>query len=36
VKDFASKTLPTLKDHLRQAKEIAPANRTASNKMGPK
>jgi putative membrane protein len=31
VKSFASKTLPTLKDHLRQAKEIAPGNRTVSN-----
>jgi putative membrane protein len=31
VKEYASKTLPTLQDHLRQAKEIAPAS-TASNK----
>jgi putative membrane protein len=31
VKEYASKTLPTLQDHLRQAKEVAPAS-TASNK----
>jgi putative membrane protein len=31
VKDFSAKTLPTLKDHLRQAKEIAPMTHTASN-----
>jgi putative membrane protein len=31
VKDFAAKTLPTLKDHLRQAREIAPMTHTASN-----
>jgi len=31
VKDFASQTLPTLQDHLKQAKEIAPKTRNASN-----
>ena len=31
VKDFASQTLPTLEDHLKQAKEIAPKTHTASN-----
>lgn len=31
VKDFSAKTLPTLKDHLRQAREIAPMTHTASN-----
>lgn len=30
IKNFAAKTLPTLQDHLKQAKEIAPA-KTASN-----
>ena len=33
VKNFASQTLPTLEDHLRKAKEIAPTT-SASNKMG--
>jgi putative membrane protein len=33
VKHFAATTLPTLLDHLRQAKEIAPATRNASNNM---
>lgn len=33
VKDFASQTLPTLQDHLKQAKEIAPKAHTASNNM---
>jgi putative membrane protein len=33
VKSFASQTLPTLEDHLRQAKELAPPSRTASNNM---
>jgi putative membrane protein len=33
VKDFASQTLPTLQDHLKQAKEIAPKTRSASNNM---
>jgi putative membrane protein len=31
VKEFASKTLPTLEDHLRQAKKIAPVTHSASN-----
>jgi len=31
VKDFASQTLPTLQDHLKQAKEIAPKTHSASN-----
>lgn len=31
VKNFAATTLPTLQDHLRQAKEIAPTTRNASN-----
>lgn len=31
VKDFASQTLPTLEDHLKQAKEIAPKTHSASN-----
>lgn len=31
VKNFASTTLPTLEDHLRQAKEIAPTAGSASN-----
>jgi putative membrane protein len=31
VKHFAATTLPTLQDHLRQAKEIAPTTRNASN-----
>jgi putative membrane protein len=31
VKNFASQTLPTLEDHLKQAKEIAPKPHTASN-----
>jgi putative membrane protein len=31
VKDFASQTLPTLQDHLKEAKEIAPKTHTASN-----
>jgi len=31
VKNFASQTLPTLEDHLKQAKEIAPKTHTASN-----
>jgi putative membrane protein len=30
VKDFASKTLPTLQDHLREAKQIAPSTRASS------
>jgi putative membrane protein len=33
VKNFAVTTLPTLQDHLRQAKEIAPTTRNASNNM---
>jgi len=33
VKDFASQTLPTLQDHLKQAKEIAPKTPSASNNM---
>jgi putative membrane protein len=33
VKEFASKTLPTLKDHLREAKKIAPPTSTAQNNM---
>src|SRR5579872_699543 len=33
VKNFASATLPTLQDHLRQAKELAPSSRSASNNM---
>jgi putative membrane protein len=33
VKHFAATTLPTLQDHLRQAKEIAPTTRNASNNM---
>ena len=33
VKHFAAITLPTLQDHLRQAKEIAPTTRNASNNM---
>jgi putative membrane protein len=33
AKDFAATTLPTLQDHLRQAKEIAPTTRNASNSM---
>jgi putative membrane protein len=33
VKNFAMTTLPTLQDHLRQAKEIAPTTRNASNNM---
>jgi putative membrane protein len=31
IKDFAAKTLPTLQDHLRQAKEIAPSARAANS-----
>lgn len=31
VKQFAEKTLPTLKDHLREAERIAPSMKTASN-----
>jgi putative membrane protein len=31
VKDFASQILPTLQDHLKQAKEIAPKTHSASN-----
>jgi putative membrane protein len=31
VKDFAAKTLPTLQDHLRQAKELAPSARAANS-----
>ena len=31
VKDFASKTLPTLQDHLREAKQIAPKTQTAKS-----
>jgi putative membrane protein len=34
VKDFASQTLPTLEDHLKQAKEIAPKTQSASNMHG--
>ena len=34
VKNFASQTLPTLKDHLRQAKEIAPTTSASASKMG--
>lgn len=35
VKDFASKTLPTLQDHLSQARQIAPSTRASSkNSMG--
>ena len=30
VKEFATKTLPTLKDHLREAQGITPGNKTAS------
>jgi putative membrane protein len=30
IKDFAAKTLPTIQDHLRQAKEIAPSVRAAN------
>ena len=33
VKNFAAQTLPTLKDHLRQAKEIAPTMSASSSKM---
>lgn len=33
VKGFAAKTLPTLKEHLRQAKSLAPANGSAGNNM---
>ena len=32
VKDFAAKTLPTLEDHLREAKDLAPST-SASNNM---
>ena len=32
IKDFAAKTLPTIHDHLRQAKEIAPS--TSANNSG--
>jgi putative membrane protein len=31
VKNLASQTLPTIEDHLKQAKEIAPKTHTASN-----
>lgn len=33
IKDFASQTLPTLQDHLKQAKQIAPKTHIASNNM---
>jgi putative membrane protein len=33
VKNFASQTLPTLKDHLRQAKEIDPTTSASASKM---
>ena len=33
VKNFAATTLPTIEDHLKQAKEIAPSSRSASNNM---
>lgn len=33
VKNFASQTLPTLKDHLRQAKEIEPTTSASASKM---
>lgn len=33
VKEFAAKTLPTLQDHLRQAKELAPTSTRASNSL---
>jgi putative membrane protein len=32
VKDFAAKTLPTLKDHLREAKQIAPTTQATASK----
>jgi putative membrane protein len=32
VKQFASKTLPTLKDHLQQAQQIAPSGKSDSSK----
>ena len=32
VKQFASKTLPTLKEHLQQAQQIAPSGKTAANR----
>ena len=34
VKAFASKTLPTLKDHLKHAKELAPTTTASGNSMG--
>ena len=33
IKNFASTTLPTLQDHLKQAKELAPSSRSAKNNM---
>jgi len=33
VKNFAAQTLPTLKDHLRQAKEISPTTSASASKM---
>ena len=34
VKNFAAQTLPTLEDHLKQAKEIAPTTSASASKMG--
>ncbi len=34
VKEFAAKTLPTLQDHLKQAKELAPSKTASANHMG--
>jgi putative membrane protein len=34
VKNFASKTLPTLEDHLKQARQIAPTTSANANQMG--
>jgi putative membrane protein len=33
VKNFAATTLPTIEDHLREAKKIAPKTTSASNNM---
>ena len=34
VKEFATKTLPTLQDHLKQAKQIAPTTTASATHMG--
>jgi putative membrane protein len=34
VKEFAAKTLPTLEDHLKEAREIAPTTCASANPMG--